>query len=419
MQNYYYYSLNANTNRYWTSGPNDYNQDYTDKENTTAGYLMGEFNIGNDLTVVAGARWQQEITDIAAYHIQINTANQSGLSGVPPELVDSKRTNLYWYPSVNIKYKATDNIQIVGAVYNSVSLPNYSDISPLVELQQNTTIVSGNPLLQPSTAWNGDLGISIFNNEIGLFTINGFYKDIKNLIYGMQNYYPFSTYPIVGAPADIYTRLPGKSYYDTTWAKSNRGATLAATVPMNDPAHAYLRGIEISWQTHLWYLPGVLSGIVLDLNASIMSSNQEYPSFKVEAPKVGNKDTLLYVTTAGALQNQPKAIYNAILGWDYKGFSARFSASYQQTTLTSVDTRFGLENFYYDNVYLLDISLKQQILSNLSVFANATNINDHIDNYYYSHPTYTSGTTTYPAGQLPTSGQTYGWNAQLGISYNY
>jgi hypothetical protein len=150
-----------------------------------------------------------------------------------------------------------------------------------------------------------------------------------------------------------------------------------------------------------------------------MSSNQMYPSFKVVGPKVGNKDTLVYTTTAGSLQDQPKAIYNAMLGWDYKGFSARFSLSYQKITLTSMDTRYGLENYYYDNVSLLDISLKQEILNNLSVFVNATNINSHIDNYYFAHPEYTSSTTTYAAGQLPTSGQTYGWNAQFGISYNY
>ncbi len=53
-------------------------------------------------------------------------------------------------------------------------------------------------------------------------------------------------------------------------------------IPMNDPEKAYLRGIEFSWQTHLWYLPGVLSGIVLDLNLSLMSSNQLYPSFELK-----------------------------------------------------------------------------------------------------------------------------------------
>jgi hypothetical protein len=164
----------------------------------------------------------------------------------------------------------------------------------------------------------------------------------------------------------------------------------------------------------------VLSGIVLDFNLTLMSSNQLYPYYKVRTTKLGTPDTLAYSTTAGPLQDQPKAIYNAILGWDYKGFSIRYSVRYQQLTLQSMDTQFGLEDSYYDNVLLMDISAKQQIISNLYVFANATNINSHIDNYYYSHPTYTpSAAVSYPAGNLPTSQQTYGWNLQLGLTFSY
>jgi hypothetical protein len=84
-------------------------------------------------------------------------------------------------------------------------------------------------------------------------------------------------------------------------------------------------------------------------------------------------------------------------------------------TLTSVDTKYSLKDSYYDNVTLLDINLKQKITDNLAVFADATNINSHIDNYYLSHPAF----NTIPAGNLPTSQQTYGLNAQFGLAFNY
>jgi TonB-dependent receptor len=418
MQNYYYYTL-KNQFRYWVNGLNSYNQNYTDKENSSAAYIMGELNIGSDLTVVPGVRYQDEISDISAYQIKTASGNQSGLAGQAPKLVDSKRNTPNWYPSVNIKYRATENIQIIGAAFKSVSLPSYGEINPLIVYSAGQSITTNNPLLRPSTAWNFDLGTSLSSNSIGLVTVNLFYKEISNLIYGMSGYMPFFPYPVTGAPADIWDRLPGPTsgYYDTLWAKQNNSKLLTANIPMNDPAKAFLRGIEISWQTHLWYLPGILSGVVLDLNASYMSSRQLYPSFAVM--KVGglfnSPLNLVYTTVAGPLQNQPKATYNAILGWDYMGFSSRFSLRYQQLTLTDMDTQFGLENKYYDNVLLFDIALKQQIIGNLSVFANATNVNSHIDNYYFSHPAY----TTHPAGQLPTSEQTYGWAAQVGVSFTY
>ena len=400
----------------WQQGVQDYNQNYTDKENTRAGYLMGEFNIGSDLTIVPGARYQEERTDISAYHIQPVSSNANGL-GALPILVDTKRDNPYWYPSVNAKYKVTDNIQVMGAAYRSVSLPSYSDISPLVELQTGSSFVSGNPFLKPSTATNLDVGASLFSNSVGLFTVDFFYKDISNLIYSFQNYFPYDPYPIVNAPADLNSRLPGKNYFDSTFLTANptAGKLSNGTIPMNDPANAYLRGIELSWQTHFWYLPGLLSGIVLELNASFMSSNEEYPYFFVKSPRIGTKDTLVYSTTAGPLQDQPKGIYNAILGWDYKGFSSRFSLRYQELTLTKHRYAVWLEDSYYDNVLLFDISLKQQIIENLYIFANATNVNSHVDNYYYSHPAY----LTVPAGQMPTGGQTYGLDAQVGLSFSY
>ena len=420
MQTQYYWGMN-NQWRYFVNGVPAYDRDYTDKEHTWAGYLMAELNIGSNLTVVPGARYQDEVTDISAYHIQLLGSNQNGLSGQAPVLVESQRNTPGWYPSVNAKYKATENIQVVGAVYKSLSLPSYGDINPLVEYDGNTpAVITANPMLKPSTAWNFDLGGSYSSNDVGLVTVNLFYKEISDLIYAMQGYTPFYPFPVTGAPSDIYDRIPGPTsgYYDSTWAIAVNGKSLTTSIPMNDPAKAYLRGIEISWQTHLWYLPGLLSGIVLDLNASYMSSRQVYPSFlktRVGGSAFNPIYNNVYQTVEGPLQDQPKAIYNAILGWDYLGFSSRFSLRYQQLTLTSMDTQYGLRNSYYDNILLFDISLKQRVIGNLSVFVNATNVNQHIDNYYYSHPAY----GTIAEGQLPTSEQTYGWQVQLGVSFFY
>jgi TonB-dependent receptor len=408
---------------FYQDGVSSHKQDYNDKEKTYAGYIMGEFNIGSDLTIVPGVRFQEENTDISAYHIFADDTQPIGINGLPV-WVDSKRDNPDWFPSVNIKYKATENIQILGAAYKSVSLPSYGDISPLVVLSDNSgELLFGNPLLKPSTAMNLDLGASLFSNDIGLFTVNGFYKEISDLIYAMQNYYPYFPDPIQGAPADLFDRLPGKDYFNSGWANSQARLNSHSTIPMNDPSKAYLRGIEFSWQTHLWYLPGVLSGIVLDLNLSLMSSHQEYPFFAIkQKPKITSPDTLVYSTTSGSLQDQPKATYNAIIGWDYLGFSSRVSFRYQEITLSSVDTRYQLQNYYNDNVLLVDISLKQKIMEGLSIYANATNINGHIDNSYFTHPTFVSSTSfpiTYPAGQLPSSEQTYGWALQVGVSFAY
>ncbi len=421
--NSYFYQVHGPStalNEYLLAGLNSYNQDYTDKENTRAAYVMGEFNIGSRLTVVPGVRFQQEEYDITSYHILVDPLSPTGIVGSNPPLNQTKRKNPNWFPSVNVKYRATDHVQVMGAAYRSVSLPSFTDINPVLVFNPGgtpTQITGGNPMLKPSTAWNFDLGASLFSDEIGLFTVNLFYKEITDLIYAMQNFQPFLTSPIIGAPSDIMDRLPAASYYDTSFAKTLTGL-ISTNVPMNNPEKAYLRGIELSWQTHLWYLPGLLSGIVLDLNASFMSSNQMYPYF--DAVRTGGSVirpiyTMVYKMRSGQLQDQPEATYNAILGWDYMGFSSRFSFRYQKLTLTSLDTRYSIRDAYYDNVLLIDISAKQQIIDNLAIFANVTNVNSHIDNYYLNYYNGLDGTS----GQLPTSKQTYGLAAQLGFSFTY
>ena len=417
MQSEYYNNLGGNQIYLQREqGVNNYSQDYNDTEDSYAGYLMGEFNIGRDLTIVPGIRYQDEKTDIKAYHIQIVGANFDGL-GAPPVQKEFKRDHPNWFPSINIKYKATDNIQIMGAAYRSLSLPSFREISPLVIYQESSSyprIISNNPILRPATAWNFDLGATLSGNKAGLFTVNLFYKQINNLVFTFQNYLPFLPDSLLlGEPDDMFDRLPAKDYFSTSWATGNNGLTATTNIPLNNPKDAYIKGIEISWQTNFWYLPGLLSGLVLDLNLTFIKSYTLYPFFE-QGRNIGTRLKPVYeynyATREGEVNDQPKAIYNATIGWDYLGFSSRFSLRYQEKTLTGLDTRYALRDSYYDNVLLIDIALKQRLFDNFAVYANFTNINKHIDDYYL----------TIPSGeQFPTSQQTYGLRAQFGVSYNF
>jgi TonB-dependent receptor len=408
---------------YVTDGPQSYNSIYSDKEIIDAGYAMGEFNVGPKLTVVPGVRYEEIMGTYGAYIVYTNNSNSNGLAGQAPIWRAISTTNVDFFPSVNIKYKANENIQFSGAYYSSAARPNFSDLSPVLDYPNvgtATFAATSNPYLKPAVATNFDLGASLFSNTLGLFSVNVFYKEIKDLSYSMAGYEPYyARTDIVNAPSDMLQRLPPIAYFDTSWLAKN-GKAISTSIAINNPNKAYVRGIELSWQTHLWYLPGVLSGIVLDLNVSLMNSNTIYPYFDNHTVA---KDTLhrasgniieyyqlAYLTRSGTLVNMPKATYNAILGWDYKGFSLRVSARYQQTTLTSLDSKYSIADAYYDNVVLVDIMLKQKIITNLSVFANFTNIGSHVDSYYYTPP---SGV------QLPTSQQTYGFNAQFGVGYNF
>jgi hypothetical protein len=235
----------------------------------------------------------------------------------------------------------------------------------------------------------------------------------------MPGFMPARRADIVQAPSKLIERLPGYEFFDSTYLNISSNKNLTMNMPINNPEKAFVRGIEFSWRTNFWYLPSFLSGLVLDLNASLINSRTLYPYFDDTTVK---KDSVVipwsttytyyqvYRTRSGSLLNMPKAIYNVIVGWDYLGFSSRVSFRYQQTTLTSLDAKFSMADAYYDNVLLVDIMVKQKLLDNVSVFANFINIGSHIDDYYYHAPINLN---------LPTSQQAYGFNAQFGVSFYY
>jgi TonB-dependent receptor len=415
-ENYY----NYNGPRYWVDGPQSYNNTYEETEKLAASYLMTELNIGSDLTVVPGLRWEQLKGEYGAYAVYTNNSMQNGLQGKAPIWRSISQTHINYFPSVNIKYKATESVQLMGAYYASAARPDFSALSPLVDYPTTGNVnASSNPYLKPAIAQNYDLGVSLSSNTLGLFTINGFYKEITDLVYTMPFYMPARRADIVQAPADMLNRLPGFEFFDSTFFAAVTNKSLTTNIPINNPEKAFIRGVEVSWQTNFWYLPGMLSGLVLDVNASIMSSSTCYPYFDGKAVI---KDSLVrasgttytyyqaYRTRGGSVVDMPKATYNVIVGWDYLGFSSRVSFRYQQTTLTSLDSKFSIADAYYDNVLLTDIMVKQKIVGNVSVFANFTNIGSHVDDYYYHAPINLN---------LPTSQQTYGFNAQFGVSFYY
>ena len=403
--------------QWWVDGVQSYNSDMEAKEQLGAGYFMGEFNAGSNLSFVAGVRWEQVKGDYSAYSLFSNGSNQNGVSRIPAwRTVDAVHAD--FFPSVNLKYKASESVQFFGAYYASASRPNFSDLAPLENYSGNFINAAGNPYLGPALANNFDIGGSVFSNDVGLFTADFFYKEIKDLPYDMPGYMP-SSYGrslIYGAPSDMLNRLPPVAYFDTAYLNQATYQNTSCAIPINNPENAYARGIEFSWQTHFWYLPGLLSGLVLDLNAAFMSSHTVYPYFNNTTVR---KDSTLsgsswkytyynaYLTRPGSLLNMPDAMYNAIIGWDYLGFSSRVSFKYQGKTLANLDPTYSVGDTYYDGEFLVDIMLKQKLTDHLTVFANLVNIGSHIDSYNMNTL----------AGSMPVSQQLYGFSMQFGARY--
>ena len=398
---------------YFERGADTYRRDYEATEELYAGYIMTELNIGSKLMILPGVRYEDMSTNYFAYHVTTN----SGATGIEPnpDSVTTDRHNAKWFPSVNLKYKPTDWLSVQGAAYASTTRPSFRQISPYVQYSTTSdNFSSNNPYLEPASAWNYDLGVSISKPKLGLITVYAFYKVIDDLIFNMPNYAPAKDSLMMNGPDDLADRLLPEDYYDEGQIKLASKTSL----PFNNPERAQVYGIELSWQTSFWYLPGALRGLVLDINWTLLNTRTEYPYFNDVVVDVDSSFFvpkkifgLGYETREGQMVDQPSSILNIILGWDYKGFSARVSYRYQSRTLNSLDARYSVSDTYYDTFSLVDLMLKQKITKNISCYANLTNLTNHVDDYYWAN----SGTGTH----MPTRAEFYGFRAQLGVKVKF
>lgn len=360
-------------------------RDYKGTERYQAGYAMAEINLGPRLTLIPGVRWENDYSryDGQRYR-EVFTNNVSG----PPaelEFITNVRENSFWLPMVHLRYEPTDWLQIRLARTETLIRPDYIQYAPITTINFFRTFVNAsNSLLQPAKSANYDAAISVFNNKIGLFTVAGFHKSIDDLILSVD----YLLHPDVGA-------LPGMNVPDV-WIE----ARPRASTSINNPFEATYKGFELDWQTSFWYLPSLLNGLVLSANYTYLQSETEYQAYFIvnsdslirRRPPVYLKELKTDSTRTGRMPDQPSHIANFTVGYDFKGFSARFSLLYQTDTSTFINATNPLFDNFSGDYTRLDLSVRQKLPRGLEIFANFNNLSSRPDRNFRgaedSNPSY-------------------------------
>lgn len=377
----------------------NFGYDYKGFERYEAAYLMGEFNYGTMLTVIPGIRWEE---DYSSYDGQRYRAVESGagIGGPPAEFVrlTKKRKNNFLLPMVNVIVRPTDWLQVRLAGTQTLARPDFMRYAPISYISSDSKFIwAANYSLKPSVSTNLDLGVSIFNNEIGLFSVNTFYKKIDDLVFSSTFLYR------PGVTLDPALEIP------ETWLASN--PTIFAN--RNNPDPAKYSGFEIEWQTRFWYLPSVFSGLVLNINYTHIYSEMKLAYDSLVTTQVGTRRTYSmtprYFKTR--MPDQPAHIFNITLGYDIEGFSARLSYLYQTNKLSYIayDGTYPTSRIssYTGGYGRLDLTLQQKFYQNIQVFANFNNLNNRHDQNFIgselNHPSYI---------------EYYGFSMDLGVRYS-
>jgi len=365
---------------------NDYaseTNDYKGNEYISAGYIMSDIKIGQSLKLIPGIRYE---------HAKTSYTGSRGNSGYFDYTIDYKhgdttvvQTNAHWLPMVHAQYKPFEWFDIRFAYTNTLSRPDYRRIIPRYNINTELDVSWSNYKLKPSQSENFDLYFSAHENHVGLFTLGLFTKEIDGLIYSrtLQIVDP-SDYGLPDNTADneIYTSV-------------------------NNPFKSKVTGIEMDWQTHLWYLPGFLKGIVFNANYTHIQSESKYPLTvtKLDQTKFPWVREYIYSYYETRLLHQPGDIISSSLGYDYKDFSARISMLYQDDIFRGARNWSELRSTT-DDYLRWDLSIKQDLpWWGLQIYSNVNNITGTIDRDLNQ------------GSNFPTAEQHYGMTMDLGLRW--
>lgn len=299
---------------------------YTQRERTLAAYVMGKVESGA-LTAVGGVRIERYLMDNRGTVV-------AGGVGTPLTYTSSKTD---FFPSLNIKYAATDNLVLRLAGQRGVSRPAYGAIrvgAAINDTNSPGTIGGGNPALRPEYTWGTDASIEYYLPGNGMVSIAAFHRWVEDVLYQSQ------------APV-------GSDFYD--FGGVDRSAYLLSGTYNGEKGKLY--GVEFNLLKQFDFLPGALDCFGFQGNVTLLDGSFDTPTQQNIA-----------------FQGMSKRIANASLFYEKYGISARVSYQWRSNWL---DTLGGFGSGEYRKGYEnLDVSLRYELTENLTLFADLANLTD-------------------------------------------
>jgi len=363
-------------------------ENYEALEKISAGYAMLKLNIADMLTLIPGFRYEYSNNEYYGYR-----SFAAGTYGQTGEISDTTTTNQYgeFFPHLHLKFKPLRWFDLRASYAKTIARPNFNYLIPGAAINNSTlTIDGGNPDLSHSITTGYDVSVSFHHRKFGLFTAGIFYKDIDNVFIprsiiltdsarAAENGWP----GYEGYELSSYTNLPDSKVY----------------------------GYEMELQTNLAWLPMPFKGLVFSVNYARLYSETEVFFLTSETVFSGGFPPIPTTTyyeneRTVTMPTQAPHIFRASVGYDYKGFSVRVSASYQGTKARTYSLNKDFDSYDLE-FWRWDASARQNLGRQWSLFLNFNNISNQQDIRFTRNESYIRKI------------ETYGFTGTLGIQYRF
>lgn len=340
-------------------------------ERVSAGYAMNTVEFGR-FRLQAGLRVEATQLNILGFVV---TQTADPVTGLLSAVTNPAPANTWYWdplPSVQLRYRITDDDDIRAVYGRGISRPNPYDMVPYVTEDQTTSPYSfavGNPNLKPEHANDYDLLYEHYLKPYGEIQAGFFYKQLSQPIYYLADpYYEGSQYP---------------QYHGYIFDYIANGV------------NAKLYGVEFAYIQHLGFLPGAWSGFGIMANYSKTGSSAGTLPLRTDNP---------------ALQRQTPTMFNLSPSYDRGRFSARLGATYnsasiyqyqwEQCTAAQQNQGGGCEdpaylgpkgplgdNYLYAHLQV-DAQASYRVAKGFTVLWQGLNLTDDVFGFYNGSPWY-------------------------------
>ncbi|MDO6710269.1 TonB-dependent receptor [Aliiglaciecola sp. 2_MG-2023] len=346
------------------------NNRYTVNEKITSVYA--DFNFETDIGDMpvflnVGARYSKTSVDVNAVQSfiadVIPTTDQTLFSNVFGPATDIVESGSYatLLPSVNLKLQLQDDMILRFAVYDSLTRPTMSDLSPATNYgeprRQNLTASGGNPALKPFRSSNWDISYEWYYADTSILTFAFFSKEVEDFITTLTG---IETFTLANRSDQVDFTCADAAcatldITDETTAQELYGLQEDYTVsrPQNGES-ARVTGFELAW-THVFD-----NGFGVTANATVVDSSVEIGS-----------DTSTTFALEGLGDSQ-----NLVIFYEAEDWQARVAYNNREGFLRSIDNGSTGEPINTDTFGQIDISASYDISESTTVFFEGINITE-------------------------------------------
>ena len=351
------YNLRSLTDQMTVDFSDDISRDFITDETINSVYAQRTVEL-EKTTIIAGVRYEHTDFESTAYDQDGNRTYAENDYG-------------FVAPSVTVKHWLTDNWQVRGALWRGLSRPGFKETAPItdydVDTSGDTSGSIGNPNLKPYEADNFDLSLEYYGEGMTYFAVGYFHKSIANAIY--------PTYQRNGV-------FNGISFNDgvETWINAD---------------DSRINGIELNAQY------GWENGLYVATNFTLTDSES---AFNFE-------DDVSFTTPFRKLADKAA---NVNFGYDKGAWDIRVAGNYRSDYLDWLADEDGdigevsVNNSRFVGDFIQwDLTVKYEVNDNFTVKAEAVNLNNRPEYYYWGNESQLS------------QYDMYGKNYSIGFNYTF